>query len=49
MAEPSFQEFLVKGAFEVEPPLSTADYKRYVEDEMKRWRPIITTMGIKID
>jgi tripartite-type tricarboxylate transporter receptor subunit TctC len=49
MAEPSFQEFLVKGTFEVEPPLSTEQYKRYVEDEMKRWRPIIAAMGIKID
>jgi hypothetical protein len=26
-----------------------ADYKRYVEAEFVRWRPIVTTMGIKID
>jgi tripartite-type tricarboxylate transporter receptor subunit TctC len=49
MAEPSFQEFLVKGTFEVEPPLSPEQYKRYVEDEMKRWRPIVAAMGVKID
>lgn len=49
MAEPSFQEFLIKGAFEIEPPLSPEKYKQYVEDEMKRWRPIVTAMGIRID
>jgi tripartite-type tricarboxylate transporter receptor subunit TctC len=49
MAEPSFQEFLVKGAFEVEPPLSTERYRQYVEDDLKRWRPIVTAMDIKID
>ena len=49
MADTSFQEFLVKGTFEVEPPLSTEKYKQYVEDEVKRWRPIVTQMGIKID
>ena len=49
MAEPSWQEFLVKGAFEIEPPLSTEKYKQYVEDEMRRWRPIVSAMGIKID
>jgi tripartite-type tricarboxylate transporter receptor subunit TctC len=49
MADTSFQEFLVKGAFEIEPPLSTEKYKQYVEDEIKRWRPIVTKMGIKID
>jgi tripartite-type tricarboxylate transporter receptor subunit TctC len=49
MADKSWQEFLVKGTFEVEPPLSRAKYKQYVEDEMKRWAPIVKAMGVKID
>ena len=49
MADASFQDFLVKGTFEVEPPLTTEKYKQYVESEMARWRPIVTAMGIKID
>jgi len=40
---------LISGTFELEPPLSPAEYKRYVESEMTRWRPIVTAMGIKID
>lgn len=49
LSDKSYQELLVSGTFEIEPSLSPADYKRYVEDEMKRWRPIVTAMGIKID
>ena len=49
LADKSYQNLLVSGTFEIEPSLSPADYKRYVEAEIARWRPIITTMGIKID
>ncbi|MBM3529867.1 MAG: tripartite tricarboxylate transporter substrate binding protein [Alphaproteobacteria bacterium] len=49
MADKSFQDFLVKGTFEIEPPLSTAKYKEYVESEIRRWRPIVSAMGVKID
>jgi tripartite-type tricarboxylate transporter receptor subunit TctC len=40
---------LISGTFELEPPTSPAEYKQYVENEMARWRPIVTKMGIKID
>jgi tripartite-type tricarboxylate transporter receptor subunit TctC len=49
LADKSYQEYLISGTFELEPPSSPADYKRYVEAEMTRWRPIVTAMGIKID
>jgi len=49
LAEPSYQQLLVSGTFEIEPPLSPEAYKRYVEDEMRRWGPIVKTLGIKID
>ena len=49
LSDKSYQELLVSGTFEVEPSLSPADYKRYIESELARWRPIVTTMGIKID
>jgi tripartite-type tricarboxylate transporter receptor subunit TctC len=48
-AEKSYQELLISGTFELEPLSSPAEYKRYVESEMARWRPIVTAMGIKID
>lgn len=48
-AEKSYQELLISGTFELEPLSSAADYKRYVEAELTRWKPIVTTMGIKID
>jgi tripartite-type tricarboxylate transporter receptor subunit TctC len=49
LADKSYQDLLVSGTFEIEPSLSPADYKRYVESEITRWRPIVTSMGIKID
>jgi tripartite-type tricarboxylate transporter receptor subunit TctC len=49
LAEPSYQQLLISGTFEIEPPMSPEAYKRYVEDEMRRWEPIVKTMGIKID
>jgi tripartite-type tricarboxylate transporter receptor subunit TctC len=49
LAEPSYQQLLISGTFEIEPQLSPEAYQRYVEDEMRRWEPIVRTMGIKID
>jgi tripartite-type tricarboxylate transporter receptor subunit TctC len=48
-ADQSYQDLLISGTFELEPLLSAADYKKYVESELTRWRPIVTAMGIKID
>lgn len=49
LADKSYQEYLISGTFELEPPTSPAEYKQYAEAELARWRPIVTTMGIKID
>ena len=49
LADKSYQELLISGTFELEPPTSPAEYKLYVEAEMARWRPIVSKMGIKID
>lgn len=49
LADKSYQELLISGTFELEPPTSPAEYKQYVENEMARWQPIVSTMGIKID
>jgi tripartite-type tricarboxylate transporter receptor subunit TctC len=49
LADKSYQDFLISGTFELEPPTNPAQYKEYVESEMARWRPIVTAMGIKID
>jgi tripartite-type tricarboxylate transporter receptor subunit TctC len=48
-ADKSYQELLISGTFELEPLSTPAQYKQYVESELTRWRPIVTSMGIKID
>ena len=49
LAEKSYQELLISGTFELEPPLGPADYTRYVDSEIARWKPIVTAMGVKIE
>jgi len=49
LADKPYQELLISGTFELEPLLSPAEYKKYVESEITRWRPIVTAMNIKID
>jgi tripartite-type tricarboxylate transporter receptor subunit TctC len=48
-AEKSYQELLISGTFELEPLSSPAQYTRYVESELTRWKPIVTALNIKID
>src|SRR4051794_40301691 len=49
LADKSYQDFLISGTFELEPPTSPAQYKQYNESELARWKPIVTAMNIKID
>ena len=49
LADPAYRELLISGTFEPEPPVSTEAYRRYVEDELARWTPIVKTMGLKLD
>jgi len=44
-----FQRLLVSGTFEPHGGLNPEAYRRYVENELARWTPIVTTMGLKID
>jgi tripartite-type tricarboxylate transporter receptor subunit TctC len=48
-ADKSYQQFLISGTFELEPLSSPAQYKKFVEDDLTRWKPIVSAMGIKID
>ena len=49
LAEKSYQDLLISGTFELEPPLSPVDYKKYVDSEIARWRPIVSAIGVKIE
>jgi tripartite-type tricarboxylate transporter receptor subunit TctC len=49
LADPDYQQLLISGTFEPERNVSTEIYRRYVEDELTRWAPIVRTMGLKLD
>ncbi len=44
-----YQQLLVSGTFEPHGGFDPEAYRRYVENELARWTPIVTTMGLKID
>jgi tripartite-type tricarboxylate transporter receptor subunit TctC len=49
LAEPAYREMLIAGTFEPQGDLDREQYRRYVEEELARWRPIVTAMGLKLD
>jgi tripartite-type tricarboxylate transporter receptor subunit TctC len=49
LAEPSYRELLVSGTFEPQPDLEGDAYRRYVESEIARWRPVVQAIDLKID
>jgi tripartite-type tricarboxylate transporter receptor subunit TctC len=49
LAEPAYQQLLIAGTFEPQPGLNPEQYRRYVEQELARWTPIVKAMGLKLD
>lgn len=49
LADHDYRQLLVSGTFEPHGDLNPEAYRRYVENELARWSPIVTTLGLKID
>jgi tripartite-type tricarboxylate transporter receptor subunit TctC len=49
LAELSYQRMLVETGFESDIDSSPKKFRRLIEDEIARWTPIVTSLGIKID
>jgi tripartite-type tricarboxylate transporter receptor subunit TctC len=49
LADRDYLQLLVSGTFEPHGGLNPETYRRYVEDELARWEPIVKTLGLKID
>jgi tripartite-type tricarboxylate transporter receptor subunit TctC len=49
LAEPAYQQLLIAGTFEPQPGLNPEQYRRFVEQELARWTPIVKAMGLKLD
>jgi tripartite-type tricarboxylate transporter receptor subunit TctC len=49
LAEPSYRELLISGTFEPQPDVEGEAYRRYVEGEIARWRPVVQAIDLKID
>jgi tripartite-type tricarboxylate transporter receptor subunit TctC len=49
LAEAAYRALLVSGTFEPQPDLEGEAYRRYVEGEIARWRPVVQAIDLKID
>jgi tripartite-type tricarboxylate transporter receptor subunit TctC len=49
LSDRSYRDLLVSGTFEPQPDLSGEAYRRYVEGEIARWRPVVQAIDLKID
>jgi tripartite-type tricarboxylate transporter receptor subunit TctC len=49
LADADYRKLLVSGTFVPQPGLGPEAYRKYVEDEMARWTPIVRAMGIKLE
>jgi tripartite-type tricarboxylate transporter receptor subunit TctC len=49
LAEPGYQRMLVETGFEPDIDSSPSKFRRLIEDEIAKWTPIVTSLGIKID
>jgi tripartite-type tricarboxylate transporter receptor subunit TctC len=49
LAEPGYRHMLIETGFEPDADSSPRKFRRLIEDEIAKWRPIVTSLGIKID
>jgi tripartite-type tricarboxylate transporter receptor subunit TctC len=49
LANPAYQAMLVESGFEPDVDSSPAKFGKRIEDEIAKWTPIVTKLGIKID
>jgi len=49
LKEPDYQRLLVSGTFEPHTGLDPETYRRYIENEIVRWTPIVRTLDLRID
>jgi tripartite-type tricarboxylate transporter receptor subunit TctC len=49
LAEPGYQRMLLETGFEPDVDSSPEKFERLIEDEIAKWKPIVTSLGIKID
>ena len=49
LADHDYRQLLVSGTFEPHGGLNPEAYRRYVENELVRWTPIVRAIGLKID
>jgi tripartite-type tricarboxylate transporter receptor subunit TctC len=49
LAEPDYQDLLIKSGFQPDVDSSPEKFRQVIESEIKKWTPVVASMGLKID
>jgi tripartite-type tricarboxylate transporter receptor subunit TctC len=49
MAEKAYQQMLIEGAFEPQFDWTPERFRRFLDEDIARWTPVVKAIGIKLD
>src|SRR5262249_34479830 len=49
LADATFQQMLVESGFQPEADSTPEKFRRFIEEDLARWAPLVKSMGLKID
>ena len=49
MAEKTYQKMLIEGAFEPQFDWTPERFRRFLDEDIARWTPVVKAIGVKLD
>ena len=49
LADGAFQQMLIESGFQPDTHSTPEKFRRFIEEDLARWAPLIKSMGLKID
>jgi len=49
LADGAFQQMLVESGFQPDTQSTPEKFRRFIDEDLARWAPLIKSMGLKID
>ncbi len=49
LAEPAYRQMLIESGFEPDVDSSPENFRRFLEEDIARWTPVVKAIGLKLD
>ena len=49
IAEPAYQQMLIESGFEPDVDSTPEKFRRFIEEDIARWSPLVKAIGLKLD